>query len=511
MSRPYSWYPLEWTDPVPGDPVAVQRAGERYQTVADAISTAARRLREIAALDGQDSDAVREVATKAGEVAETIDAAHGRYLTTAQALLDYAPSLATAQTDSEQALYDAQNADAALTSADGQVRSATLAVDDAPEDATPAELATLRRALSDARSDRSAAEHALQRARDALNAATTLRDQAAQRAIDAINGSTGNDGLNDGWWENWGSAVFNAVSKIAGIVAGVAGILALVLCWVPVLGQALAAVAAIATAVKLVADIVLKANGEGSWADIGWDVFALATFGAGRVLSTAARTASTGAQGVARLDAGRQAATSIASRAAQGLPRGSSGSTISALAGDVAGALTRVQARPLAQQASTSMLGALRRPEVWASLKPQAVWGDVTALRTLGLDGVAWRTAFSTGGSTMASSWGDARAMVGALQADQGLVTGASHLSDVSPDLMRVAQTTRDAVGAANGLYATSGGFVGLGAYDATFGVSATVDWITGSDTPASIASPWVSIGELVGLGPSPAEKLGLR
>ncbi|NTW40402.1 MAG: hypothetical protein HGA44_11035, partial [Cellulomonadaceae bacterium] len=243
----------------------------------------------------------------------------------------------------------------------------------------------------------------------------------------------------------------------------------------------------------------------------GWDVFALATFGAGRVLSTAARTASTGAQGVARLDAGRVAATSIASRTAQGLPTGSSASTITNLVGDVSGALSRLQARPLAQQASTSLLQALRSPQAWASLKPQAIWGDIAAVRTLGTNLSAWQSAFSTGGSTLASSWGDARSLVGALQADSALVSGATQLGNISPALAQVAPTTSNALGVANALYATSGGLVGLGAYDATVGVSATVDWITGGDTPASIASPWVSIGELVGLGPSPAERLGLR
>ncbi|MDM8084500.1 hypothetical protein QUV83_06980 [Cellulomonas cellasea] len=417
----------------------------------------------------------------------------------------------TRQSESEQALRDAQNAEHALTAAQGQVRRADAALDDAPADATSAALAPLRGALASARRDRDAAEAALELARADLQAATSLRDDGARRAVDTIRGTTDNDGLRDSWWDNWGSAVFGAISQVAGIVAGVTGILALVLCWVPVLGQALAAVAAIATAVKLVADIVLLANGEGSWGDIGWDAFALATFGAGRVLGAVARSAGTGAQGVARLDAGRLAAQSVASRAAQGLPTGSSAATITDLVGDVAGALSRLQARPLAQQASTSLLQALRRPEVWATLKPQAIWSDVAAVRSLGTSAQGWSSAFGSGATHLASAWPDPRALVGALQADHALTTAASTLPDIAPVLTQVAPTTARALGVANAAYATSGATVGVGAYDQTVGVSATVDWMSGGNSPAAIVSPFVAISETFGFGPSPAEQLGLR
>ncbi|WP_371164092.1 hypothetical protein ABYF32_08435 [Buchananella felis] len=60
-------------------------------------------------------------------------------------------------------------------------------------------------------------------------------DLSAQTAIDAIQGVTATDGLNDGWWENWGAKILGWVAAIAEWVAAIAGILALVLCWVPVL------------------------------------------------------------------------------------------------------------------------------------------------------------------------------------------------------------------------------------------------------------------------------------
>ncbi|WP_371151985.1 hypothetical protein [Buchananella felis] len=100
-----------------------------------------------------------------------------------------------------------------------------------------------------------------------VQAAVADRDRAAQNAIDAIQRATTTDGLNDGWWENWGAKVLGWIAAIAEWVAAIAGILALVLCWVPVLGQALAVIAGIAGIVAALANIGLALGGEKTWGE----------------------------------------------------------------------------------------------------------------------------------------------------------------------------------------------------------------------------------------------------
>lgn len=499
MSRPLTWYPLAATDPVPGEPASVVSGGQHYSSVAASISTAAERLDQIAELGEMQAEAVEAIRTRARQVAADVRRAHGRYVTVGSALTDYGRALDAAQRDSLAALYAAQSAQHSLDSATDAVRRATLALDEADE---PDEIGVRRAQLSRARGQLHEADATIARARADLEAAVDHRDQAAQRAITEIDRAT-DDGLNDGWWENWGSKVAHALSAVAGLIASVTGILALVLCWVPVLGQALAVVAAIATAVKLVADIALAAHDEGSWADVGWGVFALATFGAGRVLSTAAKIAGQGAQGVARLDAGRQAATSIISRGARGLPTHSSAlRTIDELLGREISLASRGTARSLAQQSSSSLIRALARPEPWRSLSPQALIADLRALR-----GFSFSEGVAQGWSNLQSAWGTA-GFLGASQADMGLAQAVSGAAAVSPALRAVAGTTDAAVGATMAANATFGGSVAVGSYDQTVGLQWTTERFTGGDAPIAILTPWREVSQA--WAPTAAERLNL-
>ncbi|HEY5555110.1 MAG TPA: hypothetical protein VIK43_09330, partial [Cellulomonas sp.] len=228
--------------------------GLRYLDVAEKISSAANLLDGLTSSSaaGAVSDAVDAIRDASAKVAAEITTAHGRYLDVGDALVAYAQELSRAQEDSLQALHAAQSAQQALDHASAQVRTSARALDDAVDEA---ERTVHQTRLHRARTSRDEADASLSRARGDLEEAVALRDQAARRAIDAIDASTGSDDLNDGWWDNWGSKVAHAVSSVAGMIASVAGIAALFLAWVPVLGEALAALAVIAGAVALVADI----------------------------------------------------------------------------------------------------------------------------------------------------------------------------------------------------------------------------------------------------------------
>jgi hypothetical protein len=112
--------------------------------------------------------------------------------------------------------------------------------------------------------------------KSAVDGAVADRDRAAQAAIDSIHQITSGDGLNDSWWDDWGVKITEWVAKIAEAIATIAGILALLVCWIPVVGQALAGVllivAAVAGIVAALANIVLAATGEKSWGEAALSV-----------------------------------------------------------------------------------------------------------------------------------------------------------------------------------------------------------------------------------------------
>ena len=106
---------------------------------------------------------------------------------------------------------------------------------------------------------------------DAMEARTRAeRDIAAERAIEIINGACG-DGLADSWWDDWGRAITQWIAKICEIVSGIAGVLALLVSWVPIVGQALAAflgaLSAVTGVIAALANTVLAMAGEQTWLD----------------------------------------------------------------------------------------------------------------------------------------------------------------------------------------------------------------------------------------------------
>ena len=122
------------------------------------------------------------------------------------------------------------------------------------------------------RADASAARSVVATQQGVIRDAVADRDAAAQSAIGQIEEITSADGLRDSWWDNWGSKVVGWIAKVAEFVASVAGILALVLCWVPGLGQILLGIAAVAGIVAAVANVALAATGEKSWVEAGISV-----------------------------------------------------------------------------------------------------------------------------------------------------------------------------------------------------------------------------------------------
>lgn len=365
--RPSDWSPVEmWGDPTPGDPEATVAAGRHYREVAAAIETAAARLREIAAAPDMESEAVEVFVGKAEDVARDIDRAHERYLGVGDALYTYGHQLGYAQDDADDALRrgiaaraDAGDARHRLDSARQQLQQAQDDDAAAPPDTPPADLSGHHSAVSRAEGDVADAEAAWQRAIADAQQAKEDAESAARTAREAIEDVKDSGDLNDSTWDNVAGAL-KKLADFAGMVAAVCGILALAVGWIPVIGQALAgilgAIALVAGLVALVCNVALLIGGKGSLKNVILDLVGVATFGIGRAVIGSARAAYRGTQALARLNAGRVAATSSAARASRGLPTGSSASAIrSMLRGNTTIAnLTRTQARAMVE--STRLL-----------------------------------------------------------------------------------------------------------------------------------------------------------
>jgi hypothetical protein len=171
------------------------------------------------------------------------------------------------------------------------------------------------------------------------------------------------DDLGDSWWDNWGAKVVQTIADVAGVVATVCGILSLVVGWIPIVGQALAAmlgaIALVASVISLVANLTLYLTGKGDLMSVVLDAISVATFGLGRVASSAARVSYRGLRGAARLSAGRMAARPLAGQ--------SSAQILRQLAGESAG-MSRAAARGLVRRANRQGL-VPPGDAIWRSLR----------------------------------------------------------------------------------------------------------------------------------------------
>ncbi|WP_439689412.1 hypothetical protein ACRQ4C_16150 [Curtobacterium sp. SP.BCp] len=271
-----------------GDPSAVQAMARQYHQVASAISGAASTLKR---LDNSDSEskAVTAFLKKAGDLADKLGGAEGRYSGTGDALNEYAGALSTAIDEASSAshLHDQSQTEA---------RSSTRSQDryqDLANSSTDPDQQQEYQILSDTQRSRAeSAQAEATRAASMMRSALEGLETAAQRAIAKIDDSV-DDGLDDSAWDDfkqwmkdndeWISVVLK-VAQFAGTVLAIAALLFPLTTWLGVLALS---VMALATA----GDVAKAAAGTGSWADVALDAVGLLTFGAGKLAVSAGRTA----------------------------------------------------------------------------------------------------------------------------------------------------------------------------------------------------------------------------
>ncbi|MFD5629504.1 hypothetical protein [Streptomyces sp. NPDC127072] len=269
-------------DPVPGDVEEVKALSRRFTATAKTISDTAAALRRVGDQNSWDSKAGREFADKASEMAKTVSKAHGRYDEAGAALKEYCTELDTVQRAADRLLEQAE------TKA-GDLASAASRADNPPQGTEEEAKGKLDKKVTDLQSG-------LDELRGHLATLKSRHKDAGDAAARRIHDAAEKDGLNDSWLDDLRDSL-ELISKIAGAVAAVCGLLALLVGWIPIIGQALAGVlgtvALVMTALSLVCHLLLAINGDGSWGDVAMDVLGLATFGIGRVFSSGAKLAAT--------------------------------------------------------------------------------------------------------------------------------------------------------------------------------------------------------------------------
>ena len=307
---PASFEPLDSRNGVPGDVGELTALARRYAGTAAEIEAQANNLRRLTsqARGGWKGEAGENFATIAGELAERIGRAQGRYDAAARAVTEFANRLDDVQTAAYGAVRRAQDAE------DAQRALRASAPTPPGPAATPEQLTVAREEQRLHERAETAATSELAAARRDYERAVADYHQAAGDAARTLRAGRSDDGLADSWWDRnagWISDVLDVVGAIVLVLA----IVVLVIGVVATGGLLLAAMPVLIalSAISFAGHLALWITDNGSGADVLWDLAGLLTFGLGAGVARGVRglvgVASRAGGGAAATTAGRQAFT----------------------------------------------------------------------------------------------------------------------------------------------------------------------------------------------------------
>lgn len=295
MARPVDWSPLADEDPVPGDGEEIRRESTRLGKLATTISEQVQRLqaigRDTEALKGEYAGTLRD---KADELAGRLGKTQHRYSHVSGYLGHWADDLEESQKQADSALTDAKEAQQRVDAHQpphGQDKKPESKMTDAERTAET----TRQHALSRAEDDLGAA-------RRKLDKAVSHRDERAGHWAGKIRRAISKDGLHDKGWDkfkDWVSDHSRLLNDLANVLCWIATACAIVALFIPGL-NILAMIALGATIGALLLHTTTALAGQGSWIDVGLDVFALATMGLGRLAAPGMEAAEQGVRGAMR-------------------------------------------------------------------------------------------------------------------------------------------------------------------------------------------------------------------
>jgi hypothetical protein len=282
--RPYDWSPLGLgSDPVPGNPEAVSAESRRLGQTARELRAQITMLQEIAGdttLKGEYAGTMR---AHAQQLSQDLGKVATRYESVADATGQWSGHLAQAQATSLAALRMAQGPYEQL-----------LRLQAPKQPPASATAAAQRQYAADDQYYQQAQSSALAAISDAqrlLGWATSDRDTAGATAAAKIS-SASHDSLADSWWDEFKQTIsgiasnLKTIATVIGYIATACALLAVILTGPLALVFLLIAGGLLLT--ELGTHTILAATGNGSWTDVGLDVFALATLGYGATLDAGA-------------------------------------------------------------------------------------------------------------------------------------------------------------------------------------------------------------------------------
>lgn len=264
------------SDPVPADPSELDKVIDHYKKISEAMTEQAALLKRIGdgdvrLLKGVSADAMRK---RARESAGALDKAAGRYADVHSALDGYRPALATARTDTWNALTEAENASRDLRGAEGMPDPVGAP---RPQDAPPLtdeqkkESADRQTAIDSAGAGLAGAKQKMAGALEALRA-------AAETAAAKIRENWKVDGLHTTGWEAFKHRLNKFLKALVEILTYIGLALAVLAILIP--GLNVIALMGIGVAVlSVVASTILAAQGEGSWLGVILGVLSLVGIG----------------------------------------------------------------------------------------------------------------------------------------------------------------------------------------------------------------------------------------
>ncbi|WP_326694263.1 MULTISPECIES: putative T7SS-secreted protein [unclassified Streptomyces] len=279
---------------MPGDPPDIRKESTRLGKLARTINDQVKRLeaigRDADALKGKYADSLRD---KAEELSGKLAKTHHRYQNVSGYLGHWADDLEGFQKRADDALGDAKEAQQRVDA--HQPHEKADAPGHKPTDAEHTAETKRKHALSDA-------EDALGAARTKMDNAVSDYTTQADHWAGKIRRAISKDGLHDTKWDKFKSWVDDhsrLLNDLANVLVWIATACAIVALFIPGL-NILAIIALSATVGSLLLHTTTALAGDGSWIDVGLDVFALATFGLGRLATPGIRAAEQGARTATR-------------------------------------------------------------------------------------------------------------------------------------------------------------------------------------------------------------------
>jgi hypothetical protein len=286
VGRPYDWSPLGLdSDPVPGNPEAVAAESRRLGQTVGELRAQIAMLQQISGdttLKGQYAGTLR---AHAQQLSQDLGKVATRYEKVAEATGEWSGNLAQAQAMSLTALRMAEGPYEQLMRLQAPQQPPSSASSSAKQ-----QYAADQQQYQNAESS---AQAAIQAAQHLLGEATGNRDTAGARTAQKISDAS-HDSLTDSFWDQFKQEIasiaghLKLVATIIGYLATICAILAVVLTGPLALVFLLIAGGLLLT--ELGIHTLLAATGNGSWIDVGLDIFALVTLGYGGIADVGAET-----------------------------------------------------------------------------------------------------------------------------------------------------------------------------------------------------------------------------